>query len=163
MADPRTRTTTWTEPAPALTLGRSMSGLEFLLATQRGEIPPPPSHLLLGIKPTSVERGRVVMGLTPDEHHYNPVGVVQGGLVATLLDAAMGCAVASTLEAGSGYTTLELKVNFLRALTAETGPVEAEGRIIHEGGRVALAQGQVTDRDGNLYAHGTTTCLLNRK
>jgi uncharacterized protein (TIGR00369 family) len=88
---------------------------------------------------------------------------MQGGLVATLLDAAMGCAVASTLEAGSGYTTLELKVNFLRALTAETGPVEAEGRIIHEGGRVALAQGQVTDRDGNLYALGTTTCLLNRK
>ena len=102
------------------------------------------------------------MALTPGEHLYNPVGVVQGGILTVLLDAVMGCAVASTLPAGDGYTTLEIKTNFLRAVTVETGRITAEGKTIHVGGRIATAEGRVTDKDGKLVAHGTTTCLISR-
>ena len=104
----------------------------------------------------------MVMRLEPAEFLYNPVGVVQGGLISTLLDAVMGCAVASVLAAGEGYTTLELKVNFVRPLTASAGEVEGVGSILHEGGRIATAEGRVTDREGRLYAHGITTCLVSR-
>jgi uncharacterized protein (TIGR00369 family) len=159
---PRSRTVTWYDPLAALELVRSLTGLEFIQAIIRGDIPLPPSSALLGMHPQTAERGRVVMTLDPGEHLYNPVGVVQGGLITALLDAAMGCAVASLLAAGDGYSTLELKVNLVRALTAEAGPVEAEGKVIHSGGRVATAEGRVTDREGRLYAHGTTTCLITR-
>ena len=107
-----------------------------------------------------LEEGRAVFAVDPAEYHYNPIGVVHGGLAATLLDSAMGCAVHSMLPAGSGYTTLELKVNFIRALTAETGRVRAEGKLIHLGGRTATAEGRVIDESGKLYAHATTTCLI---
>jgi uncharacterized protein (TIGR00369 family) len=139
-----------------------LSGLEFLRAILRGDISGPPSNLLVGIEPLEVDVGRVVMALTPGEHLYNPVGVVQGGILTVLLDAAMGCAVASTLPAGDGYTTLEIKTNFLRGVTVETGRITAEGKTIHVGGRIATAEGRVTDKDGNLIAHGTTTCLVSR-
>ena len=114
------------------------------------------------MRPQVAERGRVVITLDPGEYLYNPVGVVQGGLITALLDAAMGCAVATLLASRDGYSTLELKVNLVRPLTAEAGPVEAEGKVIHPGGRVATAEGRVTDREGRLYAHGTTTCLITR-
>jgi uncharacterized protein (TIGR00369 family) len=159
---PRTRTITWYDPLLALERGREMSGLEFLNAIIRGDLPIPPSSALLGIQPLSAEHGRVVMRLEPAEYLYNPVGVVQGGLISTLLDAVMGCAVASVMAAGEGYTTLEIKVNFVRPLRASAGPVEGEGTIIHAGGRVATAEGRVTDRSGQLYAHGVTTCLVSR-
>jgi uncharacterized protein (TIGR00369 family) len=109
-----------------------------------------------------VEEGRAIFEGEPTEYHYNPIGVVHGGLAATLLDSAMGCAVHSMLPVGVGYTTLEIKVNYLRALTSETGTVRAEGRVIKVGGRVAVAEGRITDAAGNLYAHSTTTCLILR-
>lgn len=158
----RSRTITWYDPLAALERGRTMSGLEFLQAIIRGDLPTPPSSALLGIEAISAEAGRVVMRLEPAEFLYNPVGVVQGGLITTLLDAVMGCAVASVLAVGEGYTTLELKVNFVRPLKASVGVVDGVGTIIHAGGRVATAEGRVTDRDGQLYAHGTTTCLISR-
>ena len=103
-----------------------------------------------------------VFAVEPAEYHYNPIGVVHGGVAATLLDSAMGCAVHSALPAGAGYTSLEIKVNFVRPLTAETGRVRCEAKLIHLGGRTATAEGRVVDEAGKLYAHGTTTCLIFR-
>jgi len=97
---------------------------------------------------------------TPQRMHYNPLGSVHGGYHATVLDSAMGCAVHSTLEAGKGYTTLELKINFVRALTDATGPIRAEAKVIHVGRQVATAEGRIVDGKGRLYSHGTTTCLI---
>ena len=140
---------------------KEMTGLEHLQAMQRGEMPPAPIALLLGFEPVEVEEGRVVFAATPKHEHYNPIGSVHGGFAATLLDSAMGCAVQTTLPAGAGYTTLELSVNFVRAMTAETGPVRVEGKLIHGGRRMATAEGRIVSvSDGRLIAHGTTTCLV---
>lgn len=109
-----------------------------------------------------LSEGYAVFDVEPAEYHYNPIGVIHGGLAATLLDSAMGCAVHSTLPAGVGYTTLEVKVNFVRAMTAETGRVRCEAKLIHLGGRTATAEGRIVDESGKLYAHGTTTCLIFR-
>src|SRR5689334_2536810 len=158
----RTRTITWEDPMPLAEKIRAMSGLQALRAVQSGELPPPPFAVLLGMLPAEVEEGRVVFTVQPAEFHYNPIGVVHGGLAATLLDSALGCAVHSMLPVGVGYTTLEIKVNYLRALTSEMGTVRAEGHVIKVGGRVAIAEGRITDAAGNLYAHGTTTCLILR-
>jgi uncharacterized protein (TIGR00369 family) len=158
----RTRTITWEDPLPSAQHGRAMSGLDYLRAMQRGEFPPPPIAVLLGMSIAEIEEGRVVFAVRPAEYHYNPIGVVHGGLAATLLDSAMGCAVHSTLPAGTGYTTLEIKVNYVRALTSETGEVRAEGCVIHRGGRIATAEGRLVGPNGTLYAHGTTTCIIFR-
>jgi uncharacterized protein (TIGR00369 family) len=138
-----------------------MTGLEFLRAIASGELPGAPIADLLGFAPVEAEEGRVVFAAVPEQQHYNPIGTVHGGLAATLLDSAMGCAVHSTLPAGVGYTTLELKVNFVRAITSETGRILCEGTVVHRGGRVATAEGRVfAEADGALLAHGTTTCLI---
>jgi uncharacterized protein (TIGR00369 family) len=115
---------------------------------------------LLGMRIAEVEEGRVVFALDPAEYHYNPMGSVHGGILATLLDSAMGSAVQSLAPAGVGYTTLEFKVNFVRSVTEVTGTVYAEGRIIHRGKRTAIAEGRLVDATGTLYANATTTCLL---
>ena len=138
-----------------------MSGLEHLQAMHRGEMPPAPIAALFGIEPVEVEEGRVVFAATPEHRHYNPIGSVHGGFAATLLDSAMGCAVQSILPAGTGYTTLELSVNYVRPMTADTGPVRAEGTVVHGGRRMATAEGRIwAERDGKLIAHGTTTCIV---
>ena len=143
---------------PAERAGRS--GLELLQGIVRGEYPPAPMAALLGFRLVEVEAGRAVFQGMPRREHYNPIGSVHGGYHATLLDSCMGCAVHSTLPAGMGYTTLEIKINYVRALTDATGPVRAEGRIIQPGRRVATAEGRLVDAQGKLYAHGTTTCLV---
>jgi uncharacterized protein (TIGR00369 family) len=138
-----------------------MNGLDFLRAIASGDVPGAPIAELMGFEPVEAEEGRVVFACVPGERHYNPIGSVHGGLAATLLDSAMGCAVHSTLPEGRGYTTLELKVNFTRAIAADTGRVLCEGTIVHRGSRVATAEGRVlAESDGRLLAHGTTTCLL---
>ena len=156
----RTVTISWDDPRPLAEAGRGMSGFEFLQKIVAGELPRPPLASLMAFQIVELEEGRAVFAVDPAEYHYNPIGVVHGGLAATLLDSAMGCAVHSKLPAGSGYTTLELKVNFIRAMTAETGRVRAEGKLIHLGGRTATAEGRVIDESGKLYAHATTTCLI---
>ena len=158
----RTRTVTWNDPMPALRAAQTMSGIDYLKAIQSGELPPPPIAALIGMEITEVSEGRVVFSAEPAEYHYNPLGTVHGGIAATLLDSAMGCAVQSLLPAGTGYTTLEIKVNYLRPITSATGTVTCEGKIIHLGGRVATAEARLTDATGKLYAHGTTTCILLR-
>jgi uncharacterized protein (TIGR00369 family) len=159
---PRTRTISWEDPLITAEKGRAMSGLDFLRAVQSGELPPPPIAVLMGFGLAEVEEGRVVFTVQPAEYHYNPIGVVHGGLAATLLDSAMGCTVHSTLPAGTGYTTLEMKVNLVRAITQTTGELRCEGQMIYQGGRIATAEGKVTDAQGKLYAHGTTTCIIFR-
>jgi uncharacterized protein (TIGR00369 family) len=158
----RTRTISWEDPTEAVQTGKMISGIAYLRALQSGEFPPPPIAVLMDMRITEVSEGRVVFAAEPSEYHYNPLGTVHGGVMATLLDSALGCAVQSMLPAGTSYTTLELKVNYLRPITAKTGTVYAEGKIIHIGGRIATAEGRLTDADGKLYAHGTTTCIILR-
>lgn len=139
---------------------KHLSGFDFLTAIATGELPQPPIAALMDFRLTKVESGKVVFEGTPGPQHYNPIGSVHGGFAATVLDSVMGCSVHSTLPAGTSYTTVELKVNFVRAITLETGGVRAESRIIHQGSRIATAEGQLYGADGRLLAHGTTTCLI---
>src|ERR1700730_10966779 len=158
----RTRVITWEDPTAAVQKGKTISGLDYLKALQSGEFPPPPIAVLMGMWISEVSEGRAVFAVEPAEYHYNPLGTVHGGVIATLLDSALGCVVQSMLPAGTSYTTLELKVNYLRPVTAKTGTVYAEGKIIHLGGRIATAEARLTDAAGKLYAHGTTTCIILR-
>ena len=158
----QTRTVNWEDPRRLAEAGRGLSGIEFLRKIVAGELPPPPFASLLNFDLVELNEGTATFVVNPAEYHYNPIGVVHGGLAATLLDSAMGCAVHSTLPAGVGYTTLEIKVNFVRAMTAETGRVRCEAKVIHVGGRTATAEGRIVDESGKLYAHGTTTCLVLR-
>jgi uncharacterized protein (TIGR00369 family) len=158
---PRSRTITWEDPVEAASSAAGLSGLEHLRAIRDGKLPPPPIAALMGFEPVEAEEGRAVFAVTPQEFHYNPIGVVHGGLAATLLDSAMGCAVQTTLLAGQAYTTLEVKVNFARPLTRDTGRVLCEARVVHRGRTVATAEGRMYAEDsGKLLAHGTTTCLV---
>jgi len=118
---------------------------------------------LMGVKPVLAEEGHVVFEGRPTKDVYNPIGTVHGGYAATLLDSAMGCAVHTRIKAGQGYTMLELKVAYHRALTDQSGPVCAEGRVISFGRRAAFAEGQLFDKDGKLCASATTTCLVFSK
>jgi uncharacterized protein (TIGR00369 family) len=158
----RTRTITWEDPAIGAEAARTMSGLMYLRAVQAGEFPAPPIAHLIGMELVEIEEGRAVFAVEPAEYHYNPIGSVHGGLACTLLDSAMGCAVHTMLPAGTGYTTLELKVNLIRPLTRETGRVLCEGTIIHVGGRIATAEARIMDEAGALFAHATTTCMIFR-
>lgn len=139
---------------------REHTGIDFLHAIGRGALPPAPIAELMGIVPISIEPGLAVFQGTPTLAHYNPSGVVHGGYGATLLDTAVGCAIHSMLPAGKGYTTLELKVNYIRAMNDQTGPVRAEGKVVSLGGQVGIAEGRITDVNGKLYAFATTTCLV---
>lgn len=158
----RTRTATWDDPRISATAARTMAGRDFLEAMVRGEVPAPPVMRLLNAGFAELDEGRVTFTLEPAEYHYNPIGSVHGGVISTFCDSAMGCAIQSTLQAGVGYTTLELKVTFLRPVTVETGPLRCEGKVIHVGGRVATAEAYLTDAEGRLYAHATTTCMVFR-
>lgn len=150
----------WADPAALASAGRSMAGIDFLRAIRDGDLPPAPIAVLLGFSLTEVEPGHAVFECTPGEQHYNPIGVVHGGLAMTLLDSAMGCCVHTRLPAKVGYTTLEAKVNMVRAITAKTGTIRATGKVIHLGGKTATAEARLEDAAGKLYAHGTTTCII---
>ncbi|HEX8774066.1 MAG TPA: PaaI family thioesterase [Pyrinomonadaceae bacterium] len=158
----RTRTVSWEDPRALAEAGRGLSGLEYLQKIVAGELPRPPISALMNFGLAELGEGHAVFTVEPAEYHYNPIGVVHGGLAATLLDSAMGCAVHSTLPAGAAYTTLEVKVNYVRPMTAETGMVRCEAKVIHVGGRTATAEGRVLDASGRLYAHATTTCIIFR-
>ncbi|HXD45531.1 MAG TPA: PaaI family thioesterase [Pseudolabrys sp.] len=139
---------------------KSYNGLAFLKAIVAGTVPNPPISETLGFHLAEAEAGRAVFAGTPGLRHYNPIGSVHGGFAATLLDSALACAIFSTMRQGDVWTTLELKINYVRAMTAETGPVRAEGRVIHRGRTVATSEGDLKDASGKLYAHATTTCMI---
>ena len=158
----RKRTFEWDDPTPFWHKVEGKSGLELLQLAIAGEFSPPPMAMLMDIRLTEIIKGRAIFTGTPQEFHYNPLGSVHGGYGATLLDSAMGCAVHSTLGAGDIYTTLELKINYIRALTHETGPVRGIGTVISETRTTAIAEGRVEDASGKLYAFATSTCVIRR-
>lgn len=161
-AERRERVIRWDDPMEAIAQAnrQGLSGIEFLRAIQRGALPKPPMIALMGMTLATVEEGRVVFTVEPAEYHYNPLGVVHGGLAATLLDSAIGCAVQTLAPAGVAYTTIELKVNYVRALRSGMGVVSGEGTVLHFGRQMALAEARLTGPDGKLYAHATSTCLI---
>ncbi len=139
---------------------RTIDGLTLMRGILEGRYPAPPIAGTLGFGLTEVEAGRVAFAYEPLFEHYNPLGSVHGGIAATLLDSVMGCCIHTTLKAGTGYTTVEIKVNYVRAMTHKTGPVRAEGKVINVGSRIATSEGRLVDAAGKLLAHGTTTCLI---
>lgn len=139
---------------------KGYDGLGFLKAIVDGTLPQPPIGETLGFHLVEAEPGRAAFVGTPELRHYNPIGTVHGGFAATLLDSALACAIATTMKKGDVWTTLELKINYVRAMTSETGLVRAEGRVIHRGRSVATSEGDLKDAAGRLYAHATTTCMI---
>lgn len=146
----------WARPAELA----SRSGMQFFDAMFAGELPSPWIGATLDFLPVHIEPGVAIFQGKPQPRHYNPLGSVHGGWFATLLDSCVGCAVQSTLPAGRAYTTVELKINIVRALTDAVPLVRASGKVIHVGRQIATAEGQLVGHDGRLYAHATTTCLV---
>lgn len=144
----------------SIEVAKSLTGIEFLQRIIDGRLPAPPMASLLDFKIIEVQSGLAVFRGRPAFNHYNPMGAVHGGYAATILDSCMGCAVHSTLEAGEGQTTLEMKINLVRAISDQTGEVRAEGRLLSRGRRIGTAEGRLLDGQGRLLAHGTTTCMI---
>lgn len=159
----RSRTVSWEDPQLAVKGAEGRTGLELLNEMLQRRLPRPPITATLDFGLVEVGEGTAVFAGEPGEHLYNPIGSVHGGWAMTLLDSAMGCAVHTTLAAGERYTTVEVKVNFVRPITVETGRVRCEGKVLHRGGTIATAEGKlVAEASGKLLAHGTTTCVISR-
>jgi uncharacterized protein (TIGR00369 family) len=156
----RSRTYTWEDPSATLAALADLPGIELLAAIGRGELPAPPLMRTLGFEPVEVGHGRMTFAMTPAEMHYNPLGSVHGGVIATLLDSAAGCAVHSLLPAGMGYSSLDLTTKYLRPVSAETGRVIVTGTVLSKGSRTALAEARLTDSHDRLLAYATSSCLL---
>ena len=158
----RRRSYGWEDPAASAATARETDGISFLREIVAGKIPPPPIAATLGFGLVSVEPGRAVFDIVPAEYHYNPIGSVHGGVYATLCDSACGCAVHSMLPAGAYYTSMDLSTRFIRPVTTGSGRLLCEGTVTHLGSRTALAEARLTDADGRLYAHATSSCLIFR-
>lgn len=158
--EPRTKTITWHDPAVTAAAAATMSGLELLRAVANGTLPPAPISRHFDFAPISITHGDVVFACTPDESAYNPIGMVHGGFVCTLLDTVCGCAVHTTLPAGTAYTSIEIKVSYLRPVRHDTGPLTAHGWVTKPGRRAAFAEGDVRDAKGRVLATASSTCLV---
>jgi uncharacterized protein (TIGR00369 family) len=156
----RTRTFGWTDPTVHAGMIGRQSGLELLQAMARGDFPAPPIMHLIDVASLEVAEGSVTVRLDPQEFHYNPLGTMHGGVISTLLDTAAACSVHSTLPAGIGYTSLDLSVKFLRPVTLATGRIVCTGSVLQKGRRTALADARLTDAEGRLLAHATSSCIL---
>jgi uncharacterized protein (TIGR00369 family) len=171
----RSRTIRWEDPMIGASRATTMAGVDYLQAMIDGEVPPPPIIALMDMTLTAVTRGTATprdlpplpsppptstFVCRPNESHYNPIGSVHGGFVCTVLDSAAGCAVQTTLPAGVGYTSLEIKVNYLRAVTTTTGPLTAVGTVVKPGSRVAFAQAVITDSENRVVATASSTLLV---
>ena len=162
MAEPRSRTFSWSDPAETLAGLVTLPGLEALERMLAGELAYPPMAHLMGMRLAEVLPGRVVWEALPGEQHYNPIGTVHAGFATTLLDSAMGTAFVSLAEAGTRWTTLELKANFTRTITAETGTVRCTGTVVHRGRTVVTTEARLEDGDDRILAHATSTILVLR-
>jgi uncharacterized protein (TIGR00369 family) len=156
----QSRLVTWHDPITTQATAASMSGLSYWLAVADGRLPPPPIAELMRMRVADVESGRITFSCTPDASMYNPLGMVHGGAVCTLLDTATACAMHSTLPEGVGYTSVEIKVNYLKAVTVASGPLTAVGTVVKTGSRIGFAEGKVTDASGNLVATASSTLLV---
>jgi uncharacterized domain 1 len=150
----------WWDPAPPLEHLRALPGLDYLRAMADGALPPPPVASLLGMRIESVDEGVVVFALDPHESHYNPLGVVHGGVLSTLLDTVLGCAVHTLLPAGWGYTSIDLNVSYLRAVRVGSGPLRFTGRVLKHGRRVSFATAEGVDASGATVVTGTSSLLV---
>jgi len=160
MENDRKRTHEWTNPLEMAAKAKTMSGFDFLNGILKGDIPPAPIAETLDFYPLSLEKGKAVFEFEPKEFHYNPIGSVHGGVITTVLDTVMGCSLQSYLPQGVAYTTLELKVNFLKAVTINDGKMKSTGKIIHLGKTTALVEADLKDEAGKVYAHGVSTCMI---
>lgn len=159
----RSRTVTWDDPTASLKAAEGRTGLELLTEFVEGRLAPPPIAGTLGFTMVDAGEGTSAFVGEPEEYLYHPIGSVHGGFAMALLDSAMGCAIHSTLAAGERYTTVEVKTNFVRPITLDTGRVRCEGKVIHRGATIATAEGRLTaEGTGKLLAHATTTCLVSR-
>jgi uncharacterized protein (TIGR00369 family) len=156
----RSRVVSWQDPAPTTASGLAMAGLDYIQAMVDGALPGPPISYLMNMDIVSVQPGQVVFTLDPDESMYNPIGAVHGGVMCTLLDSVTGCALHSTLPAGKGYTTVEIKVNYLKAVRLGSGVLTATGTVVKAGARVGFTEGVVTDASGAVVATATATLLV---
>lgn len=153
-------TVTWTDPTKALAHLPTLNGIDYLRRVAAGEIPGAPIGAHVGMEIAEVGEGTVTFRSYPDESHYNPIGMVHGGLVCTLLDSALGCAVHTTLPAGTGYTSIEIKVNYLRPVSKDSGPLLCTGRVTKSGRRVSFAEGEVIDNSGKTVATASGSLLI---
>jgi uncharacterized protein (TIGR00369 family) len=156
----RARHVTWQDPLATARGAEGRTGLAFLQAILDGSIPPAPIQATLGFELIGAEKGLARFRLLPAEYLYNPMNGVHGGVACTLLDSAMGSAVMSTLDEKTGYSTVDIIVHLTRPISTKTGPIVAEGRVVHRGSRIATCEGRLTDGDGHLLAHATATCML---
>jgi len=156
----QSRTVTWHDPAPTVARGLSMPGIDYLKAMIAGELPPPPMARLMRFDLVDVEPGKVVFTCEPDASMFNPSGAIHGGLVCTVLDSVAGLALHSTLPAGKGYTSIEIKVNYLKPVRLDAGPLSATGTVVKSGARVGFTEGVVTDALGKVVATATSTLLI---
>ena len=154
------RTVTWHDPAMVAEAGRTLAGIDFLKAIRDGELAPPPMAALMGFELVEVGEGEVRFATTPDASVYNPLGMVHGGLVATLLDSALGCAVHTTLPVGVAHASVEIKVNFLRSISSDTGRITAHGWVTKPGRRIAFSEGDVRDEAGKVLATASSTIII---
>jgi uncharacterized protein (TIGR00369 family) len=161
-AELRERTFSWDDPVAIARAAAGLSGAEFFSAIAAGTVSAPPIMQALDLEAVAFTEGRAAFRVTPQEFHYNPLGTVHGGVFATLLDSACGCAVHTMLPADVFYTSLDLSVKFLRPVTVDTGPITAEGTVVHLGRRTALAEAKLTDAAGKVYATATSSCILLR-
>ncbi len=156
----RNRTYDWEDPALLALNAKQLTGLEFLQKMMKAELPFPPLLYTLDFKVSAIYPGRAEFTFQPQEFHYNPLGSVHGGVITAVLDSAMGCTLHSVLPLGTGYTSIDIKVNFLKSISIRTGLMRATGLIINQGSRTALLEGRLIDENGKLYAYATSTCMI---
>lgn len=156
----QSRVVTWHDPITTQSNVASMSGLAYWRAVADGHLPPPPIGELIPMRVVQVDEGAIAFGCSPDTSTYNPLGMVHGGAVCTLLDTVTGCALHTTLPQGVGYTSVEIKVNYLKAVTVASGPLLAVGTVVKAGSRIGFAEGKVTDSSGSLVATASSTLLI---
>jgi uncharacterized protein (TIGR00369 family) len=157
----RSRLVTWEDPAAGIGVALASSGLDYLRAIIHGAAPPPPLARLLDFDIEEAEEGRVTFAMEPMECHYNPFGVVHGGIAATLFDSALGCAVQTLLPKAQIAPTMQLNINYIRPITTGTGKIRCTGEVVHLGKRSATAEGRLVDMYGKLYAHATGTFVIS--
>jgi uncharacterized protein (TIGR00369 family) len=156
------RTYRWADPAEIATAAQGQPGIDLMRAMAEGRVPPPPVGSLIGVNGFTVEKGKVAMGFDPQEFHYNAMGTVHGGVIATVIDMVLGSAVHSTLKAGQGFTTLTLELKYHRAVTVKSGHLTATAEIVTRGREIVTAEAKLVDKNDRLFANATSTLMILR-
>ena len=156
------RTYRWADPAEIAKAAEGRSGLDLIRAMVEGKVPPPPVGSLIGVSDFTAEKGKVSCAFDPAEFHYNALGAVHGGVIATVIDIVLGSAVHSTLKAGQGFTTLTLELKYHRAATTKSGRLIATAEVVTRGREIVTAEAKLVDKNGRLFANATSTLMILR-